>query len=52
MGETLLLGVDLGTQGLKVIVFDAATSAVIATAGVPVENLTPAAGYLEQVPEK
>ena len=46
-----MLGVDLGTQGLKVIVFDAATSAVIATAGAPVENLTPAAGYLEQAPE-
>ncbi len=32
MSETLLLGVDLGTQGLKVIVFDAATSAVIRSA--------------------
>ncbi len=46
----LLLGVDLGTQGLKVIVVDAETLAVIAIDGAPVENLTPAAGYMEQVP--
>lgn len=46
----LLLGVDLGTQGLKVIVVDAETRAVLATAGAPVENLTPAAGYMEQLP--
>ena len=51
MDATLLLGVDLGTQGLKVIVVDAATFALIATAGAPVENQTPAAGYLEQVPQ-
>ena len=29
----LLLGVDLGTQGLKVIAVDAETRAVVATAG-------------------
>ncbi|MCE2472671.1 MAG: hypothetical protein J4G18_12400, partial [Anaerolineae bacterium] len=48
--DELLLGVDLGTQGLKVIVVDAETLAVIAIDGAPVENLTPAAGYMEQVP--
>ena len=46
----LLLGVDLGTQGLKVIIVDAETRAVMATAGEPVSNLAPAAGYMEQVP--
>ena len=46
----LLLGVDLGTQGLKVIVVDAETREVIATAGAPVTNLAPAAGYMEQTP--
>ena len=48
--EELLLGVDLGTQGLKVIAVDAETRAVVAMAGEPVANLTPAAGYMEQVP--
>lgn len=47
----LLLGVDLGTQGLKVVLVDAETRAVLATAGAPVENLTPAAGYMEQAPD-
>ncbi|MYD09793.1 MAG: hypothetical protein F4X02_07085 [Chloroflexi bacterium] len=46
----LLLGVDLGTQGLKVIFVDAETREVIATAGAPVTNLAPAAGYMEQAP--
>lgn len=46
----LLLGVDLGTQGLKIILVDAETRAVIATESSPVQNLTPAAGYMEQVP--
>ncbi len=46
----LLLGVDLGTQGLKVILVDAESRAVVAAAGEPVANLTPAAGYMEQVP--
>ncbi len=48
--EELLLGVDLGTQGLKVIAVDAETRAVVATAGAPVENLTAAAGYMEHAP--
>ena len=46
----LLLGVDLGTQGLKVIAVDAETRALVATRGEPVKNLTPAAGYMEQRP--
>lgn len=46
----ILLGVDLGTQGLKVIAVDAETRAVVATASAPVENFTPAAGYMEQAP--
>lgn len=46
----LLLGVDLGTQGLKVIAVDVETRAVVAAAGAPVANLAPAAGYMEQAP--
>lgn len=46
----LLLGVDLGTQGLKVIAVDAVTREVVATAGAPVANVAPAAGYMEQAP--
>ena len=49
--DDMILGVDLGTQGLKVILVDAATARVIASAGAPVENLSPAPGYLEQEPE-
>ncbi len=51
-GRNALLGVDLGTQGLKVILVEAAPTRVIGSAGAPVENLTPAPGYLEQEPEK
>ena len=47
-----LLGVDLGTLGMKVVAVDAASAAVIATASAPVENLSPAPGYLEQEPEQ
>ncbi len=46
-----ILGVDLGTQSLKVILVEAATARVIASAGAPVENLSLAPGYLEQEPE-
>ena len=48
----LLLGIDLGTQGLKVILVEAAPARVIASASAPVENLAPAPGCLEQEPEK
>lgn len=52
MQSSLLLGVDLGTLGIKVIVVRAADASVIATASAPVENLTPNSGWLEQEPEK
>lgn len=48
----ILLGVDLGTLGLKVIAVEAETASIVAAASAPVENLTPAPGYLEQEPEK
>ena len=48
--SSILLGIDLGTQGLKVIAVAASTAAVLGTAQAPVRNLTPAAGYLEQAP--
>ncbi len=52
MRAPLLLGVDLGTQGLKIIAVEAENARIIATAQAAVENLTPSAGYLEQVPEQ
>ena len=48
----VLLGIDLGTLGLKVIAVDADSARVVGSASAPVENLTPAPGYLEQEPEK
>ena len=50
MTANIILGIDLGTQGLKVIAFDAATAAVIGSVSAPVENLSPAPGWLEQEP--
>jgi xylulokinase len=49
---TRFLGLDVGTQGVKALVWDAATGAVIARAGAPLEVL-PAArpGAAEQRPE-
>ena len=52
MTRRILLGVDLGTLGMKVIAVDAASARVLATASAPVANLTPAPGYLEQAPEQ
>ena len=51
-GRNALLGIDLGTQGLKVILVEAAPARVIGSSSAPVVNLTPAPGYLEQEPEK
>ena len=51
MRKRIVLGVDLGTLGMKVIALDAETAKVVASASAPVVNLTPAAGYLEQEPE-
>ena len=48
----VLLGIDLGTLGIKVIAVDADSARVIGSASAPVSNLTPAPGYLEQQPEK
>ena len=50
-GRSVLLGIDLGTQGLKVILAETGPARLIASAGAPVENLTGAPGYLEQEPE-
>ena len=52
MSGHIVLGVDLGTLGMKVIAVDAMTATVVGTASAPVENLSPATGYLEQVPER
>ena len=46
----ILLGVDLGTLGMKVVAFEAERACVMASASAPVENLSPAPGYLEQNP--
>ena len=52
MSGHIMLGVDLGTLGMKVIAVDAMTATVVGTASAPIENLSPATGYLEQVPER
>lgn len=51
-GVTRFLGLDVGTQGVKALVWDAASGAVLARAGAPLE-LLPAArpGAAEQRPE-
>ena len=46
----ILLGIDLGTMGMKVIAIEAASAKVLAAASAPVENTSPAPGYLEQDP--
>ncbi len=51
MSSPIVLGIDLGTQQLKVIAVDGATAAVMGSAQTAVENLTPAPGWLEQVPD-
>lgn len=51
MSGTIVLGVDLGTLGMKVIAVEAESAQVLAAVGAPIENLTPAPGQLEQEPE-
>lgn len=48
----VVLGVDLGTLGMKVIALDVASARVLGAASAPVENLSPAPGYLEQDPQQ
>lgn len=50
MSSPIVLGIDLGTQQLKVIAVDGSTAAVLGSAQTAVENLTPAPGWLEQIP--
>ena len=47
----ILLGIDLGTQGLKVIAFDAGSASLIGSASAPVNSLSSAPGWLEQDPK-
>lgn len=47
----ILLGIDLGTQGLKVAAVDAATLALRATASIPYPTFHPAPAAAEQNPE-
>lgn len=47
-----VLGVDLGTLGMKLIAVEAARARVTAGASAPVKNLSPAPGRLEQEPEQ
>ena len=51
MASPILLGIDLGTQQLKVIAVDGASAAVLGSVQSAVENLTPAPGWLEQNPD-
>ncbi len=46
-----LLGIDLGTQGLKIILVEAASARVIASASAPVESISRAPGYMVQDPQ-
>ena len=48
----IVLGIDLGTQGLKVVAFDAASAQVLGSVSAMVENLTPAPSWLEQEPDQ
>lgn len=48
--QDILLGIDLGTQGLKIILVEAATAGIVASAGQPVASISRAPGYLEQDP--
>ena len=51
MPERLIIGIDLGTTGLKVIAARAKDAAIVGVASAPVRNLTPAPGWLEQNPD-
>ena len=50
MNDRIVLGIDLGTQGLKVIAARADDAAVLGEASAPVQNLAPAPGWMEQEP--
>lgn len=52
MNSPIVLGIDLGTQGLKVVAFDVASAQVLGSVSAAVENLTPAPGWLEQEPNQ
>ena len=49
-GRVLVLGIDLGTQSLKVVACDAATLAVRGSHAVPHATHTPQPGWAEQAP--
>ncbi len=51
MRGRVVLGIDLGTTGMKVIAAAAEDARVLAAVGEAVENFSPAPGYLEQAPE-
>ena len=50
MPDQFVIGIDLGTTGLKLIAARAADAAIRAVVSAPVPNLTPAPGWLEQNP--
>ena len=52
MNSPIVLGIDLGTQGLKVVAFDVASAQALGSVSAAVENLTPAPGWLEQEPNQ
>ena len=52
MRAPIVLGVDLGTQQLKVIAFDVGRARVVGTVQSPVHSRRPAPGRLEQVPQE
>ncbi|MCY4146156.1 MAG: FGGY family carbohydrate kinase [Chloroflexi bacterium] len=51
MADHIVLGIDLGTQGLKVVAVRADDASIIGAAAASVPSLTPAPGWLEQQPE-
>ncbi len=51
MSDHVVLGIDLGTQGLKVIAVRAGDASIIGASSASVPNLTPAPGWLEQQPD-
>ncbi len=50
MSAKIVIGIDLGTSGLKLIAARADDAAILGVASAPVPNLTPAPGWLEQEP--
>ena len=51
IADHVVLGIDLGTQGLKVIAVRGDDASIIGAASAAVPSLTPAPGWLEQQPE-